>query len=47
MIRLGSMRTTAAIAIRSGLAIVTGDTAHFEHVRTARYDLRIDDWRVP
>jgi len=37
----------AAIAIRSGLAIVTGNTAHFEHVRTAKYDLRIDNWRLP
>jgi tRNA(fMet)-specific endonuclease VapC len=37
----------AAIAIRSGLAIVTGNTAHFEHVRTVKYDLLIDNWRLP
>ena len=37
----------AAIAIRSGLAIVTGNTAHFEQVRAAKYDLFIDNWRLP
>lgn len=35
------------IAIRSGLAIVTGNTVHFEHVRTAKYDLRMANWRLP
>lgn len=37
----------AAIAIRSGLAVVTGNTAHFEHVCAAKYDLFIDNWRLP
>jgi tRNA(fMet)-specific endonuclease VapC len=36
----------AAVAIRSGLAVITGNTAHFEHVRVARYDLLIDNWRL-
>jgi tRNA(fMet)-specific endonuclease VapC len=37
----------AAIAIRRGLALVTGNTAHFEHIRAAEYDLFIDNWRLP
>jgi tRNA(fMet)-specific endonuclease VapC len=36
----------SAIAIRNGLAIVTGNTAHFEQVRAAKYDLFIDNWRL-
>ena len=36
----------AAIAIRCGLAVVTGNTAHFEHVRAAKYDLFVDNWRL-
>ena len=35
----------AAMAIRNGLVLVTGNTAHFEHVRAAKYDLFIDNWR--
>lgn len=37
----------AAIAIRHGLALVSGNTAHFEQVRAAKYDLFIDNWRLP
>ena len=36
----------AAIAIRRGLAVVTGNTAHFEHVRATKYDLLIENWRL-
>ena len=35
----------AAIALRNGLPIVTGNVAHFEQVRAARYDLVIENWR--
>jgi tRNA(fMet)-specific endonuclease VapC len=37
----------AAIAIRRGLALITDNTAHFEHIRAAKYDLFIDNWRLP
>jgi tRNA(fMet)-specific endonuclease VapC len=37
----------AAIALRNGLAGVTGNTSHFEYVRAANYDLRIENWRIP
>jgi tRNA(fMet)-specific endonuclease VapC len=36
----------AAIALRNGLPIVTGNVAHFEQVRLAGYDLYIDNWRT-
>ena len=36
----------AAIALRNGLPIVTGNVAHFEQVRSAGYDLHIDNWRT-
>ena len=36
----------AAIALRSGLAIITGNVAHFEHVRAVGYQLVIDNWRA-
>lgn len=36
----------AAIALQNGLPIVTGNVAHFEQVRSAGYDLHIDNWRT-
>jgi predicted nucleic acid-binding protein len=36
----------AAIALRNGLPIVTGNVAHFEYVRLVGYDLYIDNWRT-
>ena len=36
----------AAIALQSGLPIVTGNVAHFEHVRSLGYDLTIENWRT-
>ena len=36
----------AAIAVRHGLPLVTGNVAHFERVRAAGYDLLIEDWRT-
>jgi tRNA(fMet)-specific endonuclease VapC len=36
----------AAIALRSGLPIVTGNVAHFDQVRAAGYALVIDNWRA-
>ena len=35
----------AAIALRHSLAIVTGNVAHFEYVRSVGYELVIDSWR--
>ena len=35
----------AAIALRNGLPIVTGNVVHFEQVRLVGYDLYIDNWR--
>jgi len=37
----------AAIALRNGLQIVTGNVEHFEQVRSAGYDLYVDNWRAP
>lgn len=37
----------AAIALRNSVPVVTGNVAHFEQVRTARYDLVIENWRTP
>jgi tRNA(fMet)-specific endonuclease VapC len=35
----------ASTALPNGLPIVTGNVAHFEWVRFAGYDLRVDNWR--
>jgi predicted nucleic acid-binding protein len=35
----------AAIALRSGMPIVTGNVAHFEQVRLVGYQLGVDNWR--
>lgn len=37
----------AAIAIGARVPIVTGNTAHFEAVRSAGYPLDVENWRVP
>ena len=37
----------AAVALRAGIPVVTGNQAHFEQVRLAGYDLRIENWRTP
>jgi predicted nucleic acid-binding protein len=36
----------AAIALQNGLPVVTGNVAHFEHVRSAGYNFHIDNWRT-
>lgn len=36
----------AAVALRNGLPIVTGNVAHFEQVRSVGYELTIDNWRA-
>jgi len=36
----------AAIALRGGVPVVTGNVAHFEQVRTAGYQLVIENWRT-
>jgi predicted nucleic acid-binding protein len=36
----------AAIALRAGVSIVTGNQAHFEYIRVAGYDLTIQNWRT-
>lgn len=36
----------AAIALRSGLPIVTGNVVHFEQVRSVGYELIVDNWRT-
>jgi predicted nucleic acid-binding protein len=36
----------AAVALRNGLPIVTGNVAHFEHVHSVGYEIVIDNWRV-
>jgi tRNA(fMet)-specific endonuclease VapC len=35
----------AAIALRHDLALVTGNQAHYERIRTLGYGLRLDNWR--
>jgi predicted nucleic acid-binding protein len=35
----------AAIALRNRLPIVTGNVAHFEHVRSVGHQLIIENWR--
>jgi tRNA(fMet)-specific endonuclease VapC len=37
----------AAIALRHACAVVTGNTAHFEQIRDAFPELKIDNWRRP
>jgi predicted nucleic acid-binding protein len=36
----------AAIALRNSIPVVTGNVAHFEQVRAARYDLVVENWRA-
>jgi len=36
----------AAIALRDGLDLVTGNTGHYEHVRRLGYPLVLRDWRA-
>jgi predicted nucleic acid-binding protein len=36
----------AAVALRNGLPIVTGNVAHFQNVRSVGYGLIIDKWRA-
>lgn len=36
----------ASIALRNGLPIVTGNVAHFEQVRSAGYELYVENWRT-
>lgn len=36
----------AAIAVRNGLAIATGNVAHFEAIRSVGYELEISNWRT-
>jgi predicted nucleic acid-binding protein len=35
----------AAIAIHEDRTLVTGNTEHFERIRSLGYPLRLDDWR--
>ena len=35
----------AAIAIRGGLTLATGNTAHYERIKRLNYDLKIENWR--
>jgi len=37
----------AAIALRNGVPVVTGNVAHFEHVQSVGYSLTIQNWRLP
>jgi len=36
----------AAVAITSGIPLVTGNVAHFEFVRAAGHTLTIENWRA-
>jgi len=36
----------AAIAIRNGLVLSTGNTAHYQRIQQLGFGLRIVDWRV-
>lgn len=36
----------AAIALRAGIPIVSGNQAHFEFIRETGYDLSIQNWRT-
>jgi len=35
----------AAIAIRQGLTLITGNQAHYERIQNLGYDLKLDNWR--
>jgi tRNA(fMet)-specific endonuclease VapC len=35
----------AAIAIRNGITLITGNTAHYERIKNLNYDLRLGNWR--
>jgi len=37
----------AAIAIRQGLILATGNVAHYQRVQKLGFDLRLSDWRQP
>jgi tRNA(fMet)-specific endonuclease VapC len=36
----------AAIAIREGVQLVTGNTKHFERIQSLGYPLRLENWRA-
>lgn len=36
----------AAIALRHGLELITGNSAHFQHIRQLGYPLTLANWRV-
>ena len=36
----------AAIALRYGLTLVTGNTAHYQRIQTLGYGLELDNWRT-
>ncbi len=36
----------AAIALRHGLALVTGNTQHFERIVNLGFPLKLDNWRI-
>lgn len=35
----------AAVALRHGLALVTGNQGHYQRIQSVGYDLRLDNWR--
>lgn len=35
----------AGVAIASGLVLVTGNTEHFERIKSLGYDLKLENWR--
>ena len=35
----------AAIALRHGLTLITGNQRHYQRIQTVGYDLRLDNWR--
>lgn len=37
----------AATALHHGLVLVTGNTAHYQRMRTLGYNLELDNWRSP
>ena len=36
----------AAIALRYGLTLVTGNTSHYQRIQTLGYGLELDNWRT-
>jgi predicted nucleic acid-binding protein len=36
----------AAIALQHGLTLITGNTTHYERIRTLGYALNIANWRT-